>query len=446
VNTRGPCSGCGSPLAIDQRYCVECGQRVGPPLAMPYVPARSEAAAVAAGSGGILSSLPMPLQTAATLAALALGFGVIAGTAITPNLAATVAGTVVVQAPAPAAPAEPVDAGGGGGGGGGADIVEDVVAEETLFEETVEEAPETGGGEESKEPEPEPVFASGIVVHVNPVAQSYALAAGGSVTPVHTKKALPPLGTQVRVPVAELANQTSLEDGKRRLNGQVAAATFSGVVTYNSDSVDPQIRDTYSVSSRGASILVHSPQDATLGTIGRPPPVGSFVTVLAAISDTVAEPALDVDLEPSPDPDPAVPVPPAPACAPPPKPLPDPPLTFAKSLYETSMTIDAPAAEVDSSDIAGVIQAVCAPEGRLLLSADDVRESKADLFDPITGSVLQAAPGVDLSGFAPGEAVIANADLVEDSDPATPPGTKIPAQITGIRSDTGVSGADRAGG
>ena len=109
MNTRGPCTSCGSPLAIDQRYCVECGQRVGPPLAMPYAPATpAEAAAVAAGTGGLLASLPMPLQTATTLAALALGFGVVAGTAISPDLASTVAGTVVVQQAPP--PAEPIAA------------------------------------------------------------------------------------------------------------------------------------------------------------------------------------------------------------------------------------------------------------------------------------------------------------------------------------------------
>ena len=49
VNPASPCSGCGSALDADQRYCVECGTRVGAPLALPYAAAAAGGAAAASG-------------------------------------------------------------------------------------------------------------------------------------------------------------------------------------------------------------------------------------------------------------------------------------------------------------------------------------------------------------------------------------------------------------
>jgi hypothetical protein len=121
MNVRGPCSSCGAQLAIDQRYCVECGQRVGPPMALPYiVPAQVGAPPAATSLLGF--ALPVPLQTVSTFAALALGFGVVVGTAISPNLAGIVAApspTVVAEAPPSETPSSPATGGTGGGGGGG---------------------------------------------------------------------------------------------------------------------------------------------------------------------------------------------------------------------------------------------------------------------------------------------------------------------------------------
>ena len=382
MNTRGPCSGCGSALAIDQRYCVECGTRVGPPLAMPYVPATPvEAAAISTAGGGFLASLPMPIQTATTFAALALGFGVVVGTAISPNLTGTVAGPLVVQqATAPVAEPEPAATGGGGAAPAPA---ADPAPEGTFFAEEAPDTVPTGGGGSTKEPKAKPVYASGVVVHANPVASSYSLASGAEPKAVHTTKALPALGTQIKVPVRDLANRTAAEDGKRQLKGQVASVTFSGVVSFNRDSADGDITDVYTVSTRGASMLVHSPVDAT-GTL-KPPPVGSFISVTVEIKDTVAE--ADPGTFPNPPPPqvaPAVASCPGPGAAPA-APLPSPPVVTPKSLYEKALTIQAPAADVDSGEIAGVVQAVCPGTGELLLSADDLRESKADLFDPFNG-------------------------------------------------------------
>ena len=219
--------------------------------------------------------------------------------------------------------------------------------------------------------------------------------------------------------------------------------TFSGVVSFNRDSTDGDISDVYTVSTRGASMLVHSPVDAT-GTL-KPPPVGSFISVTVEIKDTLAE--ADPGTFPNPPPPqaaPAVASCPGPNAAPA-EPLPTPPVATPKSLYEKALTIQAPAADVDSGEIAGVVQAVCPATGEMLLSADDLREAKADLFDPFNGKALVVAPGVDLTGFTPGQPVLANVALAEDADPNSL-AAKLPTTVTGIRDDRGIAGADGATG
>src|SRR5262249_49326666 len=111
-NLRGPCESCGAPLATDQRYCVECGQRVGPPLAIPYLPGPPGTAV----PGQARFVLPIPLQMASTFAAMALGFGVVVGTAISPEASNLIAApTVVAQAPPTEPPASSPEPSTGGG-------------------------------------------------------------------------------------------------------------------------------------------------------------------------------------------------------------------------------------------------------------------------------------------------------------------------------------------
>ncbi|MBA3475148.1 MAG: hypothetical protein H0T10_00150, partial [Actinobacteria bacterium] len=95
----------------------------------------------------------------------------------------------------------------------------------------------------------------------------------------------------------------------------------------------------------------------------------------------------------------------------------------------------------DSGELAAVVQSVCAATGELLLSADDVRESGADLFDPFNGKVPAVVPGLDLTVFAPGQPVLISFGLAEDADPSTT-GPKLPTSITAISNDRGVAGAD----
>jgi hypothetical protein len=112
------CRSCGSPLAADQRYCLECGDRNGPPrldwkamVVGAEAPAGGSADAdadAAEQDDGIGPGLPSP-RVAAALVLGVLAFGVAAGHGIGPGAAPADAGgrpnlTIVANAaPAPAA-------------------------------------------------------------------------------------------------------------------------------------------------------------------------------------------------------------------------------------------------------------------------------------------------------------------------------------------------------
>src|SRR5258706_164275 len=70
MNVRGPCSSCGAQLATDQRYCVEGGQRVGPPMALPY--ALPAPLTDIPGTSRWAFALPIPIQMAGTFPASTL--------------------------------------------------------------------------------------------------------------------------------------------------------------------------------------------------------------------------------------------------------------------------------------------------------------------------------------------------------------------------------------
>ena len=56
-----------------------------------------------------------------------------------------------------------------------------------------------------------------------------------------------------------LANGTYAEEAKRQVQGTVTSAKFSGVVTDSRDGLAAGDPDVYSVSARGASVLVFAP-------------------------------------------------------------------------------------------------------------------------------------------------------------------------------------------
>jgi len=77
VAVEGRCSGCGSPLATDQRYCLECGQRRGTALSPSPPPSpRAGLHQPAAGAAPIRSRGPSSAAVIAGIATLVLAMGV----------------------------------------------------------------------------------------------------------------------------------------------------------------------------------------------------------------------------------------------------------------------------------------------------------------------------------------------------------------------------------
>ena len=424
ANVRGPCSSCGAQLATDQRYCIECGQRVGPPMALPYaLPVGVTSPPGGASRWGF--ALPVPLQTVSTFAALALGFGVVVGTAISPNLAGIVAApspTVVAEAP-PETPSTP-SVGGGGTGGGSAGPVSS--AGTTVASTTTPSGSGTGNGggggggkKKKKKKKPQADTRTGTVVRVNQVAQSYTIASNNALTAIHAAS-LPAVGDQVEAPVRKLANGTYTEQGTRTAQGKADGATFVGTVTYCADLEQPNApcdgsapadHYVYTVSSPGASVLVSAPFPAQ----GSPPKVGAVVNVGVHIGAafqpvTPASWATDPSCTPAYDEQHGTPAGPA----------------TTPSLTQTSVTSNPPA---DSADLEAVVQTVC-PGGspKLLLSADDIRESARDLAE------FDVPGGIDLGKLSPGEAVYATVGIAGDGK----------LSLKGITSDAGAGGADDA--
>jgi hypothetical protein len=431
MNVRGPCSSCGAQLASDQRYCVECGQRVGPPLAMPYaLPAASPQ--VPAANGRMLR-LPIAPEMAGLFAVLALGFGVVLGTAISPNLAGIVAAPappVVAQAP-PEPPASP-----SGTGGGGAPAPAPAASPATTVASSTSPTESSGGGgdgggggqdkKKKKKKPPAGIDFSGTVVRVNPVAQSYVVSTGTGLVAIHAET-LPKAGNQVESTVRKLTNGTYAESGNRSLTGSADVASFQGTVTYCADLEQPSVKCdgsmpssghyVYAVSSLGASVLVTWPSSAT----NPPPTVGSKVQVGVHIG-TAFQPVAPLDpadwtayddCNPAGNEQSG-----APAQA-----------DTVPELTQTSLTPSGPSASVT---LQGVVQTVCpsvaAGPGGLVLSADDIREAGRDL------PALEVPGGIDPARVSRGQAVQVAVDVAGDGA----------LSLKGITSDQGAAGADDA--
>lgn len=406
ANGGGPCPSCGASLALDQRYCVECGHRLAAPLSLPY--AAAPPIALRAGSG-----LPMPVRVVSILAAAALGFGVVVGTAMSTALDQTPATHTmqVVQVP-PSPPAAPPESGPESSAppaepGPGGPTFNSPYAPGLL--------PSTGS---YTVPKPKPPTISGTVAHVNTIAGSYSVANGGPLVAIHAKK-LPVLGTKVRTPVRTLSNGTYAEDGKRKTRGHSNFASFTGTVTFRNDE---QGKDYYAISSRGSSVLIRVPPDGT--GAATPPPFGSGV-------------AVDVRLDPY--------APPVPSTTtdttgtttttPAPQPTPNacdadgeagsatPPIQPTLTLTQTKVSVDQQS--LTTADLEGIVQAVCPGSRQVVISADDTRESSQD-------SVLSVERGIDLTKIVVGRAIVGNVTL-------TPPQS---LSLGSVASDQGIKGAD----
>jgi len=384
---------------------------------------------------------------AAPLSAVALGFGLFAGVAIGPGAAGTFAtgAAQIIEIPGLVAGADSgaeegpsqVASSGDESGGGEGSIAAEPAPSAFVSSEFEGESPATPESSPPEEAAPEPVDSkpeeltlTGTVVHVNPAAGSYTLAeSGGTLDVLHAGKPPQP-GTKVSVPARLLANGTFAEAGTRVRSGTRDRATFSGIVTY----VDPTpTAPVYSVSKRGVSVLVHVRPDPS-GAAPVLPALGAFAKVAVDI-EKVSSPAPPAEAPPAAPseppsalPDPAVgePAPAPPACFPDPGQPPLPTIQPKAILWQRQAS--APGAPFASSDFSGIVEAVCAEAGKLLISADDVRESGHDLLFTVPATI-------DTTKLEVGQSVVAMATIAAD-------GT---LELTGLASDERTKGADDEG-
>jgi hypothetical protein len=316
----------------------------------------------------------------APMSAVALGFGLFVGVAIGPGTQGTLGTTkpMVIRVPAPAAPqvvaappASPGGHGGGsdqplsGGGGGGQQPPDsppvfgspgttpplDSVAPPPVTPPTT-----TTGGTTTDEQSDTDDSASdsttvltGTVVHRNPEAVSYTIAADdGGLSAIHSHNAPSP-GEEVEVDARQLTNGTYVEQGNRRERGSRGRVAFSGTVSFS----DP-VTGVYTVSAPGVSLLVRG------GIQRNPPEVGKLVEVEARIASNP---------EPLPVSDPG-----QDGCGKPPA-LPKPPKV---ALEQVGLKVTGDGRQT-TTDVEGIVEGVCRNSHQLIVSADDVRESGHDI-------------------------------------------------------------------
>jgi hypothetical protein len=410
--------------------------------------ARGSASAVAETTLRSASKVVTDRRWAVTATAMALGFGLFIGVAIGPGASGTLAGAApgIVEVPASNGGTDEGDGGSGGATGAAAAPSAEAGATSEAPPEAeyassapyepapleplpVEPAPQTPPAEpapeapapEEGEPEPEGQVLEGTVVHPNPAAGSYALAIrGGELVAVHAAK-LPPVGAKLSLSVRQLANGTFAEEEKPENEGKASRAGFTGTVTFaDSDPAAPA----YTVSGRGASVLVRVEPDPS-GAAPALPPLGSFATVEVRIGKPPAS---------------ASALPPADAAAA--SVLPEAATTSAlcdlgagvqpaqspkppqSALWQQKLEVE----DVEPStylEVAGLVSGICADRSALLLSADDARDGGDDLL-------LTISPKIDAGRLRAGDSVVATVEVAAD-------GT---FTLTGLAGDERTRGAD----
>jgi hypothetical protein len=388
---------------------------------------------------------------AAPLSAVALGFGLFVGVAIGPGADGTFGtGTAqIVEIPGFGGETASVESGKEGhaqastGSGDGSDTSPGPspaagTASSSLIPEGELESSDSGGGSKdsapkhepspAEAPQPEEEAITGVVVHVNSAAGSYAVAEpGGALTTVHAPTAPRP-GTELKAPIRSLANGTLAEAGTRVRLGKQTQAKISGIVTY----VDPTpTAPAYTVSKRGVSLLVHVHPDPT-GLAPALPALGTFANVAVDIEATQAASSASPSDASAPA---GTQEPPAasaaselpgvapPSCAPDPTQPPLPPIEPPAVLWQRSL--NAQGTPFTYGDFAGIVTAVCPAEGKLRVSADDIREGEADLL-------FDVPPTIDMTQLRAGDSILATATIA----------TGGALSLTGLASDEHTKGAD----
>jgi hypothetical protein len=148
----------------------------------------------------------------------------------------------------------------------------------------------------------------------------------------------------------------------------------------------------YVVSGRGVSLLVCVEPDGG-GATPKLPAVGAYAKVTAAIEPVEA---------------------------------PDPPAESETMLTQSKLTVE-PGEPSTYLDLAGILGEIAPDGAQLLLSADDTRESEADL-------TLTIPPSIDPKRLDPGDSYLATAEVQPDGS----------LLLTGIASDEHRKGADDA--
>jgi hypothetical protein len=371
---------------------------------------------------------------AATLSAAALGFGLFIGVAVGPGTAGSLAtgAQQVIELPALARNEGGSGAGGGGGEGTAVAAGPAVGAFEEeaplAFPSSIPLAPEAietpppaeevepaPAGPPAEEAESEAEPQKGIVVEANPAAGSYALAiTGGELVSVHAPK-LPVAGTKLSVPLTQLANGTFAEQAPRKQTGKGGRAGFNGTVTY----LDPDpASPSYTVSGRGASVLVHVHPDPT-GAAPQLPALGAYATVTVDLEKPVPA-AAEPPSAATPPPAEAVPVP---TCAPDPTlPLPPEPEPGA-ILWQRQVKADGTPSTY--LELAGTVNAICPEIAQLLLSADGSGTGDGTL-------TLKIPDQIDPSKLELGDSYLATATIDPDSS----------LTLSGIAGDEHMKGAE----
>ncbi len=266
--------------------------------------------------------------------------------------------------------------------------------------------------------ETENAALAGTVVRVNPAARSYVIAdSDGTMSSVHTAGP-PEVGETVEATARQLANNTYGQVGDVKARAGPGTAKVAGTVTYT-DAAE----GAYAVSSRGASVLVHVGDDAATPT--DLPALGTQVTVSATVSTAPVLEAVELPFAAGPGEAPEPSEAPTPLCTSPADTMaPEPPPAPESILVERSRKEgDDPLAY---SDFEGVVQAACTKPSVLVISADDIRESGADLR-------ISVPKDLKLPILEAGQAVDATAEIDRESGEL---------ELAGLSSDTGTSGAD----
>ena len=189
---------------------------------------------------------------------------------------------------------------------------------------------------------------TGTVVHLNPKAGSYSIATDSErLIAIHSQH-LPTPGDVIEVPATTLANGTYGEDGDRDRQDSRNSATFSGAVTFKDSAAGG-----YTVSAPGVSAFVRTTKEL--------PRLGATVEVKARFANPPRGDEAPAGTQP------------AQVCGDPPAQPGRPSSTLEQ--VESSVTDNGDG----TGDVEGIVQGVCRDDRKLIVSADDVRESRSDI-------------------------------------------------------------------